>query len=36
MLTKIVAVPLVVFETFGFTLSVFLLHFKQYDNIVSL
>ena len=33
---KIIALPLVVLETFGFILSVFLLHLKQYDNIVSL
>ena len=33
---KIIALPLLVFETFGFILSVFLLHLKQYDNIVSL
>ena len=32
---KIIALPLVVFETFGFILLVFLLHLKQYDNIVS-
>ena len=33
---KVIVLPLVVFETFGFMLSVFLLHFKRYDNIVSL
>ena len=33
---KIIVLPLVVFETFGFMLSVFFLHFKQYDNIPSL
>ena len=35
MLIKIIALPLVVFETFGFLLLVFLLHLKQYDNIMS-
>ena len=33
---KIIILPLVVFETFGFMLTVFFVHFKQYDNIVSL
>ena len=33
---KIMILLLVVFETFGFILSVFFLHFQQYDNIVSL
>ena len=33
---KIIVLPLLVFETFGFMLSVFFLHFKQYDCIVSL
>ena len=33
---KIIVLPLVVFKTFGFMLSVFFLHFKQYDNFVSL
>ena len=33
---KIILLPLVAFETFGFMLSVFYLHFKQYDSIVSL
>ena len=33
---KIIVLPLVVFETLGFILSVFFLHFKQYDNSVSL
>ena len=33
---KIIVLPLVVFKTLGFILSVFFLHFKQYDNIVSL
>ena len=29
-----IVLPLLVFQTFGFILSVFFLHFKQQDNIV--
>ena len=32
---KIIILPLVAFKTFGLILSVFLLHFKKYDNLVS-
>ena len=35
-LSKIIVLPLVVFETLGFIPSVFFLHFKQYNDIVSL
>ena len=31
---NIIVLPLPVFKTFGFMLSVFFLHFKQYDTIV--
>ena len=33
---KIIVLSLLVFETFGSMLSVFFLHFKQYDSIFSL